>query len=56
MSEWDYELAVCGDNQTGAEHYLFTLNEEDTCLIVKTRGYWTHVYNICLSYLYYLWI
>ena len=58
MSEWDYELVVCGDNQTGEEHYLFTLNGEDTCLIAKERGesvpYWIHLLNIFFSSMY-LW-
>jgi hypothetical protein len=56
MSEWDYEFVVCGDNRTGEEHYLFTLKDEDTCLRVTLRenDIWTHLLNICFSYLYLL--
>ena len=58
MTTWDYDLVVCGGNITGEEHYLFTIQGEDTCLIVKEREesppYWIHLLNIFFSSLY-LW-
>ena len=38
MSYWIYQFIVCGENVTGNEHYLFTIKDEDTCLLVSDTG------------------
>ena len=35
MTNWTYQFIVCGENVTGNEHYLFTIKDEDTCLLVS---------------------
>ena len=38
MSNWTYQFIVCSENVTGNEHYLFTIKDEDTCLLVTDEN------------------